>query len=167
MPDLTPRERLQPCLLDRLTDDEPEKKQESRDMRVVSLSRYRQAVLRDISWLLNTVAHSPGDEIYEFDHVARSILNFGIPNMCGLSNLSRTGEELEQQILSAIRVFEPRILDNSVAVRAAIHEERMASTAVMFEISGELWAQPANAVLYIKTSLDLETGHSNLVRGDA
>ena len=30
MDDLAPLERLQPCLLDRLTDDEPEKKEESR-----------------------------------------------------------------------------------------------------------------------------------------
>ena len=166
MPDLTPRERLQPCLLDRLTDDEPEKKQESRELRVVSLSRYRQAVLRDISWLLNTVAHSPDDEIYEFEYVPHSVLNFGIPDVCGLSNLSQTGEELEQRILNAIRMFEPRILENSVSVQAAVDEEKMASTTVIFEITGELWAQPANAMLYIKTSLDLETGHSNLVRGD-
>ena len=167
MPDLTPSERLQPCLLDRLTDDEPEKKQESRDARVISLSRYRQAVLRDISWVLNTVAHSAGDEIYEFDHVACSVLNFGVPNVCGLSQRGQLGEDLEQRILNAIRMFEPRVLENSVSIRSVFDEEEMASTAVMFEIAGELWAQPANAVLYIKTSLDLETGHSNLVRGDA
>ena len=36
MAELTPKERLQPSLLDRLTDDEPEQQQESRDKRVLS-----------------------------------------------------------------------------------------------------------------------------------
>ena len=42
MAELTQQERLQPCLLDRLTDDAPEKTQESRDQRVVSLRRLRE-----------------------------------------------------------------------------------------------------------------------------
>ena len=54
MAELTQQERLQPSLLDRLTDDEPEKKQESREKRVVSLRRLREGVLRDLAWLLNT-----------------------------------------------------------------------------------------------------------------
>ena len=48
MAELTPSERLQPCLLDRLTDDHPEEVKESRDQRVVSMRRYREAVLRDL-----------------------------------------------------------------------------------------------------------------------
>ena len=56
MADLTPLERLQPCLLDRLTDDEPKNSEESRTQRVVSLSRYKKGVLRDMEWLLNSSA---------------------------------------------------------------------------------------------------------------
>ncbi|MHC4560155.1 MAG: type VI secretion system baseplate subunit TssE, partial [Planctomycetota bacterium] len=37
MAELTPRDRLQPCLLDRLTDNEPEVSKESRDQRIVSI----------------------------------------------------------------------------------------------------------------------------------
>jgi type VI secretion system protein ImpF len=39
MADLTQKDRLQPSLLDRLTDTDPERKQESRDARVISPSR--------------------------------------------------------------------------------------------------------------------------------
>ena len=48
-----PQDRLQPALLDRLTDDEPGKKQEPREARVLSKSRMRQSVLRDLAWLFN------------------------------------------------------------------------------------------------------------------
>ena len=54
MAELSPKERLQPSLLDRLTDDEPDEQEESRDRRVLSMSQLRQSVLRDVGWLLNT-----------------------------------------------------------------------------------------------------------------
>ena len=48
-----PQDRLQPALLDRLTDDEPDKKLEPREARVLSKRRLRQSVLRDLAWLFN------------------------------------------------------------------------------------------------------------------
>ena len=55
VPELTSQERLQPALLDRLTDDEPERKQESPEARVINVTRLRAGVLRDFRWLLNAV----------------------------------------------------------------------------------------------------------------
>jgi type VI secretion system protein ImpF len=53
MAELTPKDRLQPSLLDRLTDEEPDQPQESREKRVLSLNRLRESVLRDLAWLFN------------------------------------------------------------------------------------------------------------------
>ena len=57
MAELTPIEKLQPCLLDRLTDDEPGNQKESRLQRVVSPQKYRAGVLRDVEWLFNSRAY--------------------------------------------------------------------------------------------------------------
>ena len=57
MAELAPRERLQPSLLDRLSDDEPDNAVEPRERRVLSLRTLREGVLRDLAWLLNT--HQP------------------------------------------------------------------------------------------------------------
>src|SRR5687767_7146939 len=59
MPELNRDQRFLPCLLDRLRDDEPGKKEESRVHRVVSLQRYKEGVIRDLQWLLNASAHLP------------------------------------------------------------------------------------------------------------
>jgi hypothetical protein len=60
MPDQrTPEEQLQPALLDRLTDEEPDKKLEPRRERVMSKRRMRDAVLRDLAWLFNTTRLDP------------------------------------------------------------------------------------------------------------
>ena len=57
MAELVAIERLQPCLLDRLTDDQSSVDVESRTQRVVSTARYKEGVLRDLRWIFNTQRH--------------------------------------------------------------------------------------------------------------
>jgi len=158
MAELTPAERLQPCLLDRLMDDEPESKEESREQRVVSLRRYRQGVLRDLYWLLNTSCHPPGDALDEFPEVSRSVLNYGIPDLCGVTSSHIKPSEIEQHLLHAVQCFEPRISREALSIRVVRDPHSTDQNAVSFEIEGELWAQPVPDQIYVKTKFDLETG---------
>jgi len=156
MPGPTPIEKLQPCLLDRLTDDDPGIKEESRLQRVVSDQKYRRGVLRDLEWLLNTPAYislegmEPFD-LKDFPHAYRSVINFGIRDLCGVTspNLDRMQEEL----VEAIKIFEPRITARSLTIRADVQ-----GNVVTFDIEGELWAHPRSEHLHLKTTVDLETG---------
>ncbi len=86
MAELTPSERLQPCLLDRLTDDEPGKTVESREKRVFTTRQMRRAVLRDLSWLLNTARKLDPETDSEAPEVATSVLNYGVPDLCGVTS---------------------------------------------------------------------------------
>ncbi len=165
MAELTPTERLQPCLLDRLTDDEPDSQRESRDQRVVSLRRYKRAVLRDLAMLLNTRNHPAQDVIYEFTEVAHSVLNYGIPDLCGTPVLNIRGSEIEAQIKRFIACFEPRISPESLSVRMGSPAHSEYVRALSFEIEGEMWAQPVPDHLFVRTEVDLETGHHSL-RGE-
>ena len=163
MPDLTPLERLQPCLLDRLTDDEPDKTEESRTQRVISQSRYKRGVLRDLEWLFSASAHLPeeGDgqfKLSDYPEAHKSVLNFGTRHLCGL--LSPHMEELERELTEAVRLFEPRILDHTLTVKATVERH-----LVTMEIIGELWANPVSEKLFIKTSIDLENGQCSLGDG--
>jgi type VI secretion system protein ImpF len=162
MAELTPMERLQPCLLDRLTDDEPEVKQESRDRRITSLRKYKRAVLRDLAMLLNSKTNPTGDEIYEFTEAASSVLNYGILDLCGATISAIRPAEFEAQVKQAILRFEPRISQKQLSVRVASPEDPQHIRTLSFEIEGELWAQPLPDHLYVKTEVDLETGHHKL-----
>ena len=83
MAELTPKERLQPSLLDRLTDDEPDKLHEAMDKRVLSPQRLRESVRRDITWLLNTPNLGAVQDLSAYPEVERSTMNFGIPDLSG------------------------------------------------------------------------------------
>ena len=158
MADLLPSERLQPCLLDRLTDDEPHKQKEGRDQRVVPMRKYRAAVLRDISWLLNTGNLANVMDISEFEEVDRSVLNYGMRDLCGLTASGLDPLEIEERLLRVLRNFEPRVIPHTLSIRSASDPDAHGSSAISFEIEGELWARPLPEPLFIKTEVDLETG---------
>jgi type VI secretion system protein ImpF len=162
MAELTPMERLQPCLLDRLTDDEPDSQRESRDQRVISLRRYKRGVVRDLGMLLNSRCHPSQDAIYEFSEASQSVLNYGIPDMCGVPILNIRPTDIEVQIKRFISCFEPRIAPGSLSVRMVSPTDSEYVRSLSFEIEGEMWAQPLPDHLYVKTEVDLETGHHKL-----
>jgi type VI secretion system protein ImpF len=162
MAELAPIDRLQPCLLDRLTDDEPEVGKESRDQRIVSLRRYKYAVLRDLGMLLNSKSHPLHDNIYEFSYAAKSVLNYGIPDLCGATISAVSPSEFEAQVKQAILCFEPRISHNQLSVHVVSPLDAGNVRSLSFEIEGELWAQPLPDHLFVKTEVDLETGHHTL-----
>lgn len=150
-------ERIQPCLLDRLTDENPEAVKESRNERVISVKRYREGVLRDLIWLLNAKAHTDRDGLDEFPEVARSVLNFGTRDLCGLISSSLDLRIMEQEIAEAMRRLEPRINPGSLAVTAVSGSQKFAN-GIAVEIRGDLWAYPVPEQLYIRTEIDLDTG---------
>ena len=81
MAELTKKERLQPSLLDRLTDDEPDARQESREKRVLSPQRLRECVRRDLTWLFNTTNLDAMVSLAEFPEVSHSVVNYGMPDL--------------------------------------------------------------------------------------
>lgn len=157
MAELTPRERLQPSLLDRLTDEEPHKRQESRERRVLSMRVLRQGVLRDLSWLLNTTALSSLQDVTAFPLAARSTINFGLPDMTGKTASGMNLGDVAREIREAVCRFEPRILPHTLSVRA-VSAGGESHNSVVFELEGELWAQPVAERLFLRTELDLEVG---------
>ena len=150
-------EKIQPCLLDRLTDENPESQKESRSERIVSLRRYREGVLRDLVWLLNGKSHTAGEELDEFPEASRSVLNFGTRDLCGLISANLDLGELERDIAEAIRSFEPRINPRTIEVKASPGTKRDAH-GLSVEIRGELWAYPVPEQLYLRSEIDLDTG---------
>ena len=158
MAELTTKERLQPSLLDRLTDNAPDKKQESRDQRVLSTKKLREGVLRDLSWLLNAVNLSSIQNLDDYPEVARSVVNYGMPDLAGHTASGVDVHALERLLRQAILEFEPRLMRKTVKVRLKLAESQLNHNAMTFDIEGELWAQPMPLHMYMKTEIDLEIG---------
>jgi type VI secretion system protein ImpF len=158
MADLNPRDRLQPFLLDRLTDDTPGALKESREKGVMSPAQLRTALLRDMAWLLNTPAPTAEDGLGDFPNVLASVVNYGVPDLTGLTASGIGATALERDILKAIQTFEPRLDKKSISVRMLTEDDGAAPNTLALEIRGQVIANPLPEGLYLKTSVDLETG---------
>ena len=158
MEELSPRDRLQPFLLDRLMDDQADQGKESRDKYVMSPRQLKAALLRDLTWLLNSPAPTEWEGIAESPNIATSVINYGIPDLTGATHSSRPGAALEKSILRAIQAFEPRLDKQSLSVRLAEHEDTQGPNALTLEIRGQVQANPLPDAMYIRTDVDLETG---------
>ena len=159
MAELTSQERLQPALLDRLIDDDPEKKLEPREARLITKTRLRQAVLRDLAWLFNATRLEALVDMTRLPYARRSVINFGLPGFSGQLASSLEVGDLERAIRQSIIDFEPRILPATLEVRALLDADRLDQHNVIgVEIFGQLWAQPVPLQLLLRTEIDLETG---------
>jgi len=151
--------RLQPSLLDRLTDDEPHKSVESNDKRVLNKTQLRQCVLRDLAWLLNTSNTEADLDLDNHPEVARSVVNFGMRSLSGMRLSEIELPELEKNVRRAILDFEPRILPATLEVKALSTEDLTHHHNMMaFEIRCQMWAQPYPLSMLLRTNLDLESG---------
>ena len=160
------RDRLQPALLDRLTDDNPDITHDADDRRVLNKNQLRQAVLRDLSWLLNAV-QPLGKQALDAPYAAESVLNYGLPPMSGQLASKVDVPNVEQALREAILRFEPRILEHSLSVKAIEAGAMMdAHNVIEFEIRGFLWAQPIPLELLLRTQLDLEAGQVQVKEGN-
>ena len=152
------RDRLQPALLDRLTDDAPQSRVEVEDSRVMSKSQLRQAVLRDLAWLFNATQSLPR-QAQAMPELAASVLNYGMPPLSGQLASKLDIVQIEKLIRQTIIRFEPRILPETLVVRALEFSSVLDTHNVIeFDIRGHLWAQPVPLEVLLRTQLDLEAG---------
>lgn len=103
----------------------------------MALDEFEASVLRDVQHLLNTRIHWPdhplrthlrqdtfvpnaldGDAptMADFPHVLASVVNYGLPDLTGLTRFTTNSEELARLIREIIVTFEPRFNADSVQV---------------------------------------------------
>lgn len=170
MVELASRDRLQPSLLDRLTDHNPLNSRETVEERVLSRQQLRAAVLRDLTWLFNTTRPEPEPastrkqelELWRpHEHARRSVLNYGMPAFAGVTKSSLDRPTMEAAIKQAITSFEPRIDAKSLVITLQIGAMNHHNT-LQLTIRGHMWAQPVPLELLLAANVELETGETQL-----
>jgi len=122
----------------------------------LSLRAYRDEVLRDLRWLLNTASHRSSSPIHHYPHVSSSTLNFGMRDFAGVSASSIDPENVAAAVAESIRRYEPRIAAETLVVRVLGDADQGDRFTV--EIIGDLWALPASEPLNLKTYWDVVGG---------
>ena len=146
--------RITLSVLDRLLDYEPDVSYEPPASRAKSLRLFKQAVRRDLEWLLNTRQLADGVPP-GLKEVTSSLAAYGLPDFTTASASSAEDQDfVRRSIEEAIRVFEPRLRDVNVIVDAPRESER----ALRFRIDALLDVDPAPEPITFDTTLQLVNG---------
>lgn len=117
----------------------------------ISLKEYRQQVIRDIRWLLNTRCQPAFSSVHAYKHVSSSTLNYGLRDMVGVIESQVEPEEIAQAVRSAILRYEPRIIPASLSVEFIGLNSHDTIDQYALEIHGDLWALPNNEPMSLRT----------------
>lgn len=146
---------IQPSLLDRLIDLDPESRVEAPLSRAESLRQFRLSVKRDLEWLLNTTA-APIEIPEPCENLRHTLLFYGLPDISSVA-LHDAGDE--QQLLraleEAIETYEPRLAHARVTAKEGY---RATQQAITFHVEAILLVDPAPERISFDTVLEISKG---------
>jgi type VI secretion system protein ImpF len=154
MPRIDEEVRVNLSVLDRLVDFDPDVTSEPPASRSKALRQLKQALRRDLEWLLNSrrVVEVPEG----LPLLADSMLAYGLPDFTNVSVRNTNDQhELTLAIEGTLKRFEPRLEDVVVTVANTSLLER----AFRFRIEARLRIDPAPEPISFDTTLQIGSGN--------
>jgi type VI secretion system protein ImpF len=119
-----------------------------------SVRFFREALKRDVEWLLNS-RQPPSPQLSRWDVAKASVINYGLPDITSLALMSSSDQRsLRIAIESCLRTFEPRLTDVHVTLQSADTTDRR----LRFHIEGNMKLDPAPEEISFDTVLELFSG---------
>lgn len=119
-----------------------------------SVRFFREAIKRDLEWLLNTRQPSLL-QLDTWPAAKASVINYGLPDITSLGLLSPSDHNTLRLAISAcLRNFEPRLTDVHVKLEGSDMKDRR----LRFHIDGNLRLDPAPEEIAFDTVLELTSG---------
>ena len=149
-----------------LRDDTGERVIASR--RVSARSWVNEAALRrdlaeDLTGLLNTVNLASAEDLSEFPHTARSIVNYGLTDITAYTIEEAAVENVTRELRQALTDYEPRLIAASIEVtRDALVDN--SGQKIRFAVSAEMHATPVDIPVEFVAELELDSGKMRISR---
>ena len=123
----------------------------------------RREVATDLVELLNTVNFGSSEDLSEAPEVARSILNYGLPDLTWRTIDESRLVEIAREIETALIDFEPRLASKSIRARrdnsASVDELKL-----RFIVGAELRTQPIATPVEFIADVEVDTGKIRIER---
>ena len=123
----------------------------------------RDEVSRDIESLMNCVAMESTVDLTDFPEVAKSILNYGFPDIAHRSIDELAASDIDGEIVQVIRRFEPRLVASTVRVK----RDTSVNSALMkirYMVDGDLSCEPLNIPVQFIADVEVTTGKFHINR---
>ncbi|MGH9947170.1 MAG: type VI secretion system baseplate subunit TssE [Pyrinomonadaceae bacterium] len=147
--------RVSTSVLDRLIDLDPRESQEAPKSQSASLTELKQAVRRDLEWLLNTRCFAENVD-GGLEETLKSVAFYGLPDFTATSVTNQYDQDrMRQAIETALKNFEPRFSGVKVILEPISNVDR----TLKFRIEATLEIDPYPEPVVFDTVLQLGTGN--------
>jgi type VI secretion system protein ImpF len=123
----------------------------------ITESVLRREVATDLEALMNTVALESTVDLTDLDHVRRSVLNFGLPDISNRSIDETAVGDIPAEIRAALMVHEPRLVPSTIAV-ARDQSVDAKQLKVRFTVRADLLCDPVNVPVEFMADVELDSG---------
>ena len=123
----------------------------------------RREVARDLEGLMNTISLESSLGLQGFDHVRRSVLNFGFPDIAYRSIDEISVDDIKDEIGAVLNHYEPRLVRDSVSVVRDTTVDK-AELKIRFVVRADLSCEPLNVPVEFVADLELDSGNILITR---
>ena len=129
----------------------------------ISESGLRREVSGDLGDLFNTTNLDAACSLEEAPEVARSVLNFGFPDLSDRTIDENRVVEISQEIGVALKTFEPRLVTETLAVgrQPFIDAEGL---RIKFTVKADLRSEPLDVPVEFVAEVELDSGKIRVER---
>jgi len=117
----------------------------------------RREVSRDLDGLMNTIALESTQDLRSFEHVRKSILNFGFPDIAHRSIDEISLDDVKYEIAAVLMNYEPRLIRNTVHVTRDTSVDAT-DLKVRFIVRADLSCEPLNVPIEFVADVEIDSG---------
>lgn len=149
MSKIEPKDQPQPSLLNRLD-----------GVVLTSENEIRESAIKDLQYLMSATNKGSVIDAAKYPHVAKSVVNYGMPALSGIGITAISAGEIERQVRQAILDFEPRIDAKSLSVK--LNPNGNDPMNLQFEIECVFMVFPWSLPMLLSTKIDRESGNASI-----
>lgn len=130
-----------------------------------SQTTLRDHLALDLANLMSTIHLEAAQDLEGFDHVRKSILNYGLQDLSRLTTQDNRIQKLARDLRESLLTHEPRLIADSLSVNLR-KVDSGATQRIAFDITAEMAARPVDVPLEFVAEIDSGAGKvsiSNLV----
>lgn len=122
-----------------------------------SQATLREHLALDLGNLMSTIHLQATQDLDGFDHVRKSILNYGLQDLSRLTTEDTRIKTLARDLREALMTHEPRLISESLSVKLR-KMDHGATQRIAFDINAEMAARPVDVPLEFVAEIDSGAG---------
>jgi type VI secretion system protein ImpF len=123
----------------------------------ITESKLRHDIAIDLEALVNTINLDSSADLSRYEHVRRSILNHGFPDIQNRSIDEHRVGAIRQELADVLVGYEPRLIRESVVVERDEALDK-AELKIRFLVRADLNCEPLNIPVQFVADVELDTG---------